>query len=64
MMMIVLPNGTIVQSVNSNEFMESSREEASILDTLRAVDSTEVAYLRFLTEGLEKVEALKRTVEE
>lgn len=59
MMMVVLPNGTIIHSVNSNEFMETAKEDASILDGIvRYVDPIEESYIRFLMEGLEKVKAV------
>ncbi|KAK2147360.1 hypothetical protein LSH36_557g01040 [Paralvinella palmiformis] len=54
MMMVSLPNGTVVHSVNANEFMDEDMSDLSSLFTLGLEDPSGVAYARFLEEGLTK----------
>lgn len=64
MLMVTLPNGTIVHSVNANEFMEAEREEeSSFLQNIGMSDSARPAYINFLMTGLEKAKAAMQSTE-
>lgn len=54
MMMVSLPNGTVVHSVNANEFMDYDMSSLSSVFTLGLEDPSGVAYAKFLEEGLAK----------
>lgn len=56
MMMVVLPNGTIIHSINANEFMETEHKNMNIIDHLSFEEPTTTTYVNFLMEGLEKAQ--------
>jgi len=52
MMSVSLPNGTIVHTVNANNFLDAGKD-ISILES-GFEDPSGVAYARFLQEGLKR----------